>query len=145
MRPIAIAAALALLFGPQGALAQPVPTERTQVRLQWIGNDLTGGVLVSRVRGLLAASANKREAYADIDGLSVIVQTMAPETEWQDKVAAQKRMTVYSLTITQLYTQPRYEIFASAALGYCALADVANCAREIIDAMDEQIARRAVF
>ena len=135
----AILMALALLAAPQAVQAEPVP-----IRLQWVGNDLTGSVLVNRVRGLVAASTDKRETFADRDGLSVIVQTIDPATEWQDKVAAQKRLTVYSLTISQRYAEPSTDVFASAALGYCALADLAGCAREIIDAMDEQIVRLAM-
>lgn len=135
----AFLATLALLALPGAAQAEPV-----QVKLQWVGNDLTGGVLVNRVRGLLAASTDKRETLAERDGLSVIVQTLDPATEWQDKVAAQKRLTVYSLTISEHFSEPRAEIFAGAALGYCALADLAGCAREIVDAMDEQIKRRGM-
>ena len=134
-----ILVALALLAAPQAVQAEPVP-----IRLQWVGNDLTGSVLVNRVRGLLAASPDKRETFADRDGLSVIVQTIDPASEWKDKVAAQKRLTVYSLTISQRYAEPGTDVFASAALGYCALADLAGCAREIVDAMDEQIVRLAM-
>ena len=94
------------------------------------------------MRGLIAASPDKRETFADRYSLSVIVQIIDPATEWQDKVAAQKRLTVYSLTISQHLAETRTDIFASAALGYCALADLASCAREIIKAMDEQIVRR---
>ncbi len=129
-------AALAMLAAASQARAEPV-----QVRLQWVGNDLTGGVLVNRVRGLLAASTDKRETPVERDGLAVIIQTIDPATEWQDKVAAQKRLTVYSLTITQHYAESRADLFSSAVLGYCALAEIAGCAREIIDAIDEQIAR----
>jgi len=132
----AILGALALFTLPSVASAGPV-----QVRLQWVGNDLTGGVLVNRVRGLLAASTDKRETAIERDGLSVIVQTIDPAIEWQDKVAAQKRLTVYSLTISQHYAESQADVFASAALGYCALAEIADCAREIIDAIDEQIVR----
>ena len=139
----AILLALALLTAPQAAFAEtgagPVP-----IRLQWVGDDLTGSVLVNRVRGLLAASPDKRETFGDRDGLSVIVQTIDPASEWQDKVAAQRRLTVYSLTINQHYAEPGTDVFASAALGYCALADLAGCAREIIDALDEQIVRLAL-
>lgn len=141
MKRNSIVAALALLAAPAVAIAQPAP-EPIQIRLQWVGNDLTGGVLINRVRGLIAASPDKRETFADRDSLSVIVQTIDPAIEWQDKVAAQKRLTVYSLTISQHHAETRTDTFASAALGYCALADVAICAREIIEAMDEQIVRR---
>ena len=132
-------AALVLLALPAMARAEPV-----QVRLQWIGNDATGGVLVNRVRGLLAASPDKRETFGDVDGLAVIVQTLDPAVEWQDGIAAQGRLTVYSLTINQHYAQTRNDSFAGAALGYCALADLSGCAREIVEAIDEQIERRAM-
>ena len=47
---------LALVAAPLPAAAQPVA-----VRLIWDGNDSIGGVLVNRVRGLIAASGNKQE------------------------------------------------------------------------------------
>ncbi len=135
MKRYAILAALVL------AAASPAHAEPVQVRLQWVGNDLTGSVLVNRVRGLLAASTDKRETAVAQDGLSVIVQTIDPANEWQDRVAAQKRITVYSLTINQHFAESRADLFASAVLGYCGLAEIAGCAREIVDAIDEQIAR----
>ena len=134
MKRYAVLAALALS-------ASPVRAEPVQVRLQWVGNDLTGGVLINRVRGMIASSADKRETAIDRDGLKVIIQTIDPAVEWQDEVAARKRLTVYSLTITHHFAESEADVFASAALGYCALAELATCAREIIDAMDEQIAR----
>lgn len=121
--------------------ATPVFAEPVQVRFQWVGNDLTGGVLANRVRGLIAASADKRETTAELDGLAVIVQTMDPATEWQDKVAAQKRLTVYSLTINRRAPAAGADVFATTALGYCALADLAGCAREIVDEIDREIVR----
>ena len=36
------------------------------------------------------------------------------------------------------------DVFGSAALGYCAFVDVAGCSREIVDAIDEEIAKRGL-
>ena len=36
------------------------------------------------------------------------------------------------------------DVFGSAALGYCAFADIAGCSREIVDAIDEEIAKRGL-
>ena len=44
---------VALFAAPLPAAAQPVA-----VRVIWDGNDSIGGVLVNRVRGLIAASGN---------------------------------------------------------------------------------------
>ena len=136
MKRFAMLTVLVALLATTPARAEPV-----QVRFQWVGNDLTGGVLASRVRGLIAASTDKRETTADLDGLAVIVQTIDPAAEWQDKVAAQKRLTVYSITINRHAAGSGADVFASTALGYCALSDLATCAREIVDAIDEQIGR----
>ena len=62
---------MALLAAPITAVAQPV-----SVRLIWDGNDSIGGVLVNRVRGLIAASRDKREVVQSAPGVAVIVQTI---------------------------------------------------------------------
>ena len=66
---------LALFAAPLPVAAQPVA-----VRLIWDGNDSIGGVLVNRVRGLIAASGNKHEVVEVSPGLAVIVQTINPAT-----------------------------------------------------------------
>ena len=111
------------------------------VRLIWDGNDAIGGVLVNRVRGLIAASADKREVARPDQGLSVIVQTIDPAAEFEPGSADKPGFTVYSLVIN-IRNEGAADAFGSAALGYCALADVAGCAREIIDSLDEEIAKR---
>ena len=58
--------AVALAAAPATAAAEPVA-----VRVVWDGNDSIGGVLVNRVRGLLAASADKREVTEVRPGLAV--------------------------------------------------------------------------
>lgn len=129
---------LAVLASPATASAQAIP-----VKVEWIGNDATGGVLVSKVREAIRGSADKREASerreGQSEGLSVIVQTLDPAVEWQDGIAAQSRITVYSLTINRRRASD--DAFAGAALGYCAQADLASCAGEIVAAIDEQIGR----
>ena len=129
------AMALAVLAAPMAAVAQPMP-----VKIEWIGNDATGGVLVGKVRDLIRASPDKREALERREGLSVIVQTLDPAVEWQDGIAAQARITVYSLTINRRRASD--DAFAGAALGYCAQADLVSCAGEIVAAIDEHVARR---
>ncbi|QGN53255.1 hypothetical protein [Novosphingobium sp. Gsoil 351] len=69
--------ALMLAATPLPAAAQPVA-----VRLIWDGNDSIGGVLVNRVRGLIAASGDKREVVQSAAGLAVIVQTIDPAAEF---------------------------------------------------------------
>ena len=114
------------------------------VGLEWIGTDASGGVLVAKVRDAIRGSLDKREALGRGEGLTVIVQTLDPAVEWQDGIAAQSRITVYSLTINQRRLGQRDETFAGAALGYCAQADLASCAGEIVEAIDEQIAKRGL-
>ena len=129
---------LALLAAPIPAGAQPV-----SVRLIWDGNDSIGGVLVNRVRGLIAASGDKREVIEASPGLAVIVQTIDPVVEMDLGKARRPEFTVYSLVIN-VRADGSPDVFASAALGYCAFVDVAACSREIIDAIDEEIVKRRV-
>ena len=129
---------VALCAAPLPAAAQPIA-----VRLIWDGNDSIGGVLVNRVRGLIAASGNKREVIQPAPGLAVIVQTINPATEFETGTARKPEMTVYSLVINVRGADVP-DIFGSAALGYCAFADVAGCSREIVDAIDEEIAKRGL-
>ena len=129
---------LALLAAPIPAGAQPV-----SVRLIWDGNDSIGGVLVNRVRGLIAASRDKREVAQSAPGVAVIVQTIDPATEFQSGSARNPEFTVYSLVIN-VRADGVPDVFGSAALGYCAFADVAGCAREIVDAIDEEIVKRGL-
>ncbi len=129
---------LALLAAPIPAEAQPV-----SVRLIWDGNDSIGGVLVNRVRGLIAASGDKREVVQSAPGVAVIVQTIDPAVEFQTGSARKPEFTVYSLVIN-IRTDGVPDVFGSAALGYCAFVDVAACSREIIDAIDEEIVKRGL-
>ena len=129
---------MALLAAPIPAVAQPV-----SVRLIWDGNDSIGGVLVNRVRGLIAASRDKREVVQSAPGVAVIVQTIDPATEFQTGSARKPEFTVYSLVIN-IRADGVPDVFGSAALGYCAFVDVAACSREIIDAIDEEIAKRGL-
>ena len=129
---------VALFAAPLPAAAQPVA-----VRLIWDGNDSIGGVLVNRVRGLIAASGNKEEVVEAAPGLAVIVQTINPATEFETGSARKPEMTVYSLVIN-VRGAGVPDIFGSAALGYCAFADVAGCSREIVDAIDEEIVKRGL-
>ena len=129
---------VALLAAPLPAVAQPVA-----VRLIWDGNDSIGGVLVNRVRGLIAASADKREVVEAAPGLAVIVQTINPATEFETGTVRKPEMTVYSLVIN-VRSAGVPDIFGSAALGYCAFADIAGCSREIVDAIDEVIDKRGL-
>ena len=129
---------VALLAAPLPAVAQPVA-----VRLIWDGNDSIGGVLVNRVRGLIAASGNKHEVVEVSPGLAVIVQTINPATEFETGTARKPEMTVYSLVIN-VRSEGVPDVFGIAALGYCAFADVAGCSREIIDAIDEEIVKRGL-
>ncbi len=129
---------LALLAAPIPAIAQPV-----SVRLIWDGNDSIGGVLVNRVRGLIAASGDKREVVQSTPGVAVIVQTINPAAEFLAGSARKPEFTVYSLVIN-VRADGVPDVFGSAALGYCAFEDVAGCSREIIDAIDEEIVKRGV-
>ena len=129
---------IALLAAPIPAVAQPV-----SVRLIWDGNDSIGGVLVNRVRGLIAASRDKREVVQSAPGVAVIVQTIDPATEFQTGSARNPEFTVYSLVIN-VRADGVPDVFGSAALGYCAFADVAGCSREIVDAIDEEIIKRGL-
>ena len=129
---------LALCAAPLPAAAQPVA-----VRLIWDGNDSIGGVLVNRVRGLIAASGNKREVVEASPGLAVIVQTINPATEFETGTARKPEMTVYSLVIN-VRNVGVPDVFGSAALGYCAFTDIVGCSREIVDAIDEEIVKRGL-
>ena len=129
---------LALVAVPLPAAAQPVA-----VRLIWDGNDSIGGVLVNRVRGLIAESGDKREVIEASPGLAVIVQTIDPAVEIGIGTARRPEFTVYSLVIN-VRADGVPDVFGSAALGYCAFVDVAACSREIIDAIDEEIAKRGL-
>ena len=129
---------LALVAAPLPAAAQPVA-----VRLIWDGNDSIGGVLVNRVRGLIAASGDKREVIQAAPGLAVIVQTIDPAVELDLGRARRPEFTVYSLVIN-VRADGTPDVFGSAALGYCAFVDVAACSREIVDAIDEEIGKRGL-
>ena len=129
---------LALVAAPLPAVAQPVA-----VRLIWDGNDSIGGVLVNRVRGLIAASGDKREVIQAAPGLAVIVQTIDPAVELDLGRARKPEFTVYSLVIN-VRADGAPDVFGSAALGYCAFVDVAACSREIVDAIDEEIGKRGL-
>ena len=129
---------LALVGAPLPAVAQPVA-----VRLIWDGNDSIGGVLVNRVRGLIAASGDKREVIQAAPGLAVIVQTIDPAVELDLGRARKPEFTVYSLVIN-VRADGAPDVFGSAALGYCAFVDVAACSREIVDAIDEEIGKRGL-
>jgi hypothetical protein len=52
-------------------------------------------------------------------------------------------MTVYALTVN-VRPSDGPDQFASSALGYCKLANLMGCAREIVEVIDEQIARRGL-
>ena len=104
---------LALFAAPLPALAQSVA-----VGVEWNGNDAAGGVLVNRVRGLIATSPGKREARGREPGVTVIVQTLDPAVEWHDGGAGALQMTVYALTVN-IRPNEGPDQFASSALGYC--------------------------
>jgi len=110
----------------------------------WDGNDAVGGILINRVRGLLAASTDKREVVAPARGLYVLVQTIDPAAEFLEGVGRKPQMTVYSLVINVRRGDGTADTFGSAALGYCAFAEVASCSREIVAAIDEEIGRRGL-
>ena len=129
---------LALFAAPLPALAQSVA-----VGVEWNGNDAAGGVLVNRVRGLIATSPGKREARGREPGVAVIVQTLDPAVEWHDGGAGALQMTVYALTVN-IRPNEGPDQFASSALGYCKLIDLSGCAREIVEVIDEQIVRRGL-
>ena len=131
---------LAALFAalPLPALAQPVA-----VKVEWNGNDAAGGILINRVRGLIANSSDKREASDRQTGLAVILQTVDPAVEWKDGGAGQLQLTVYALTVN-FRPGEGPDQFATTALGYCGLADLAGCAREIVEVIDEEIVKRGL-
>ena len=131
--------AIALAFAPLPAAAEPVP-----VRLVWDGNDAVGGILVNRVRGLIAASGDKREVVEPARGLAVLVQTIDPAAEFGGGQGRKPQMTVYSLVINLRSGDGSADTFGTAALGYCAFVDVASCSREIVAAIDEEIGRRGL-
>jgi hypothetical protein len=130
--------ALLLAALPLPALAQPVA-----IKVDWNGNDAAGGVLVNRVRGLIAASPDKREAVDRRSGLAVILQTVDPAVEWKDGGTGLLQMTVYALTVN-VRPAGGPDQFASSALGYCNFVDLAGCAREIVAVIDEEIANRGL-
>ena len=130
---------VAALAAPSAAMAEPVA-----VRVVWDGNDAVGGILINRVRGLLAASADKREVVEPARGLAVLVQTIDPAAEFLSGVGRKPQMTVYSLVINVRPGDGSGDTFGSAALGYCAFVDIASCSREIVEAIDEEIARRGL-
>ncbi|MDP3673723.1 MAG: hypothetical protein Q8R44_01305 [Novosphingobium sp.] len=131
--------ALALLAAPLPAAAKPVA-----VRLVWDGNDSIGGVLINRVRGLIAASGDKREVVQAEPGLAVIVQTIDPAVELDLRTSRRSEFTIYSLVINVRAANGAPDVFGSAALGYCAFVDLAACSREIVDAIDEEIGKRGL-
>ena len=136
---VALVLAFAAAMAPVPAVAEPVA-----VRVVWDGNDAVGGILINRVRGLLAASADKREVVEPARGLYVLVQTIDPATEFLTGVGRKPQMTVYSLVINVRRGDGSADIFGTAALGYCAFADVASCSREIVAAIDEEAVRRGL-
>lgn len=131
--------AVALAAAPATAAAEPVA-----VRVVWDGNDSIGGVLVNRVRGLLAASADKREVTEVRPGLAVLLQTVDPAAEWQNAGPRRPEVTVYSLVLNVRRGDGGLDGFGSAVLGYCRFAELASCAREIVGAIDEEIAKRGL-
>ena len=136
IRKLLMAAIVAAL--PLPALAQPVA-----VKVEWNGNDAAGGILINRVRGLIANSPDKREAIERQPGLAVILQTVDPAVEWKDGGAGRLQMTVYALTVN-VSPGEGPDQFATSALGYCGLADLAGCAREIVQVIDEEIVKRGL-
>ncbi|MCA1661522.1 MAG: hypothetical protein LC648_04960 [Novosphingobium sp.] len=129
----------ALALAPLPAAAEPVP-----VRLVWDGNDAVGGILVNRVRGLIASSSDKRETADPARGLAVLVQTIDPAAEFGGGTGRKPQVTVYSLVINVRRGDGSADTFGTAALGYCAFIDVASCSREVVAAIDEEIARRGL-
>jgi hypothetical protein len=129
---------LALLSAPL-----PVRAQSVAVSVDWNGNDAAGGILVNRVRGLIATSPGKREARAREPGVAVLLQTLDPAVEWRDGGGGALQMTVYALTVN-VRPSDGPDQFASSALGYCKLANLMGCAREIVEVIDEQIARRGL-
>ena len=109
---------MALVAAPVPAAAEPVA-----VRLIWDGNDAIGGVLVNRVRGLIAASGDKREVAQPERGLAVIVQTIDPAAEFELGTVRKPAFTVYSLVIN-VRAEGTPDTFGSAALGFCAFAEI---------------------
>ena len=136
---VALTLAIALALAPLPAAAEPVP-----VRLVWDGNDAIGGILVNRVRGLIAASPDKREVTEPARGLAVLVQTIDPAAEFLTGAGRKPQMTVYSLIINLRPGDGSPDTFGTAALGYCAFAEVVACSREIVAAIDEEIGRRGL-
>ena len=130
--------AVALVAAPATAAAEPVA-----VRVVWDGNDAIGGTLVNRVRGLIAESADKREVGEVRPGLAVLLQTIDPAAEWQSG-GRRPELTVYSLVLNVRRGDGSADTFGSAALGYCRFAELASCAREVVAAIDEEIARRGL-
>ena len=130
---------LALASTAVPVLAEPVP-----VRLVWDGNDAIGGILVNRVRVLIAASEDKREVTEQARGVAAILQTIDPAAELEGGGARKPQFTVYSLVVNLRAGDGSPDTFGSAALGYCAFADLAACSREIVDAIDEEIAKRGL-
>lgn len=129
---------LTLFLAPLPALGQSVA-----VGVEWNGNDAAGGVLVNRVRELIATSPGKREARDREPGVAAIVQTLDPALEWRDGGGGALQMTVYALTVN-IRPADGPDQFASSALGYCKLVDLMACAHEIVDVIDEQITRRGL-
>lgn len=129
-----------------GALlaATPVHAEPVAVRVVWNGNDALGGIVVNRVRGLIAASGDKREVVQPEAGLAVIVQTIDPAVEFEGGAAQRSQTTVYALVVNQRHGDGTPDSFGTLALGYCAFAEVASCAKEIVGAIDEEIAKRGL-
>ena len=133
-----LALGLALIAAPLPAAAEPVA-----VRVVWDGNDAIGGTLVNRVRGLIAESADKREVGEVRPGLAVLLQTIDPAAEWQSG-GRRPELTVYSLVLNVRRGDGSADSFGSAALGYCRFAELASCAREVVAAIDEEIAKRGL-
>lgn len=114
------------------------------VRVLWDGNDALGGILVNRVRGLIASSTDKREVTEPTPGLAVIVQTIDPAAEFLGGATPRAQNTVYSLVLNVRHGDGAPDTFGSASLGYCAFAEVASCSREIVAAIDEEIGKRGL-
>lgn len=126
------------------AFSAPAAAEPVAVRLVWDGNDAIGGILVNRVRGLIAASTDKRETVDQVRGLSVLVQTIDPAAEFGKGAGKRAEVTVYSLVLNLRHGDGTADTFGSAALGYCAFADVGACSREILASIDEEIGKRGL-
>ena len=75
---------------------------------------------------------------------SEVLQTVDPAAEWQSGGSRRPEVTVYSLVLNVRRADGGLDGFGSAVLGYCRFAELAGCAREIVGAIDEEIAKRGL-